>query len=271
VQSTLRHVRVAYHCARNCLLREMAFRGNFILRTCAEMGWLALLLTFFWVLYGQTRLIAGWSQYQVLFLIGTHFLIATLFNALFFENCLQVSERVRTGQLDFVLLKPVDPQFLLSVRQIDFSSLAKLPFGGVLIWYALRNLDVQVTFSTLALYAVLVACGVLILYSIMFMLATTSFWLIRTDNIFDLWWYVNSFSRYPAEIYDGFLGGFFRTAMTYVVPVLIVANVPAAAVVRATAQPTHLIPFMLASTLVLLTLSRVLFRFALRSYRSASS
>lgn len=266
-----RHLWLAYHCARNCLAREMAFRGNFLLRTVAALGWLALLIVFFSVLYGQTDDIAGWSKHQILFLIGTHFLVTMLFNALFFENCMQLSEQVRTGGLDFILLKPVDAQFLLSVRKIDFGSLAQLPAGVVIIAYSLNMLGFHLTASAAALYLVLLVCGVLILYSIMFMLATTSFWLVRNDNMFDLWWYVNSFSRYPAEMYKDFLGGMFRTLMTYVLPVLIVANVPAASVVRAAYQPSHLIFVMLASTGFFLALSRLLFRFALRNYQSASS
>jgi ABC-type uncharacterized transport system permease subunit len=59
--------------------------------------------------------------------------------------------------------------------------------------------------------------------------------------------------------------------MTYVFPVLLVANVPAASIVRAAFQPSHLVLVMLTSTLFFLLLSRWLFRFALRSYQSASS
>ena len=105
------------------------------------------------------------------------------------------------------------------------------PAGAVIIIYSLKQLGFEVTAGGVILYLVLLVCGVLILYSIMFLLATTSFWFIRNDNIFDLWWYVNSFSRYPADMYKDFLGGSFRALMTYVFPVLIVANVPAASVV----------------------------------------
>jgi ABC-2 type transport system permease protein len=266
-----RHFRLAFFCARNNLLRELAFRGNFVLQTLTGLGWLVLLITFFWVIYGQTNDIAGWSKYQVLFLLGTHFLITTAFDAFFFENCLLLSDQVRTGGLDFVLLKPVDAQFLLSIRKVDFVSLGQLPAGVLMIGYSLAELGIPITWIAAGRYLVLVVCGVLLFYSIMFILATTSFWLIRNDNIFDLWWYVNSFSRYPADMYKDFLGGLFRAAMTYILPVLIVANVPAASVVRAASQPSHLIPVTLTLTVLFLALSRLFFRFALRRYQSASS
>ena len=249
----------------------MAFRGNFLLRAIGELGSLVLITVFFAVIYGQTDAVAGWSKYQVLFLIGTHFLVTNLFRAFFFDNCLRVSEQIRTGELDFVLLKPIDPQFLLSIRHVDFSNLSQLPVGLLIVFYAVGQLDLSVSPLTIGLYIVLILCGTLILYSIMFMLATTSFWLIRNDNIFDMWWYVNSFSRYPADIYKDCLGGMFQLVMTYGLPVLIVANVPASSVVRASLQPSYLVLAMFVSTAFFFALSRFVFRFALRGYHSASS
>jgi len=267
----LRYPRLAYHCARYSLLREMAFRGNFLLRTIAELGSLVLIITFFWVIYGQTDHIAGWTKYQVLFLLGTHYIIVAVFQAFFFDNILSISDQIRTGGLDFALLKPVDSQFLLSIKQINYTPLVQSIAGFVMIGYAIDRLGISPTFTNVALYLMLLASGIVIVYSIMFMLATTSFWLIRNENIFDLWWYVNHFSRYPADIYSDFLGGVFRILMTYILPVMIIANVPAAAVVRADFLAGHLIFVAPAAAIVFFTASRLLFHFGLRYYQSASS
>ena len=83
------------------------------------------------------------------------------------------------------------------------------------------------------LYVVYLLCGVAILYSLMISLASTSIWLGRNQTLYDFWFYITNFARYPMEIYNRGWGvplwGFF----TFVVPVLVVVNVPA----RILAQP----------------------------------
>ncbi len=54
----------------------------------------------------------------------------------------------------------------------------------------------------IVLYPLYVACGVAILYSLMIALAATSVWLGRNQTLYDFWFYITNFSRYPMEIYQ---------------------------------------------------------------------
>ena len=56
------------------------------------------------------------------------------------------------------------------------------------------------------LYPLYILCGVAILYSLMIALAATSVWLGRNQTLYDFWFYITNFSRYPMEIYDGPIG-----------------------------------------------------------------
>jgi ABC-2 type transport system permease protein len=74
------------------------------------------------------------------------------------------------------------------------------------------------------------------------------------------------------EIYQGRIGDWLRLGFTFVLPILIVVNVPA----RMLAKPlrpefTYLALFAIAATIVSLLVSRWIFQRALLSYRSASS
>ncbi len=104
----------------------------------------------------------------------------------------------------------------------------------------------------------------------MLALTSTSVWLVRNQSLMEMWWLFSSLSRYPKEIFLGStwaepIGRFF----TYVLPILLVVNVPAHAMVKAF-EP-RLIAFTLAATVATMLASRWFFRRALRSYRSASS
>ena len=122
------------------------------------------------------------------------------------------------------------------------------------------------------LYPVYVVCGVAIFYSLMIALAATSVWLGRNQTLFDFWFYITNFSRYPMEIYRGPFGTPLRRFFTFVIPVLVVVNVPARLMAKPLeAQSWPLAVFALAAAIASVWASRMIFNRAMLSYRSASS
>ena len=209
---------------KNSLIRELSFRANFVINVSSELGWIVLVLIFLKIIFTNTANVSGWNEYQYLFLAGTHMIITSIFEALFFDNCWRFSELVRSGNLDFILLKPANTQFLVSVERINFSAFANLPVGiGVCIYAAHMQGD-GVTLAQLGLFAWLIVAGIIILYALLFMFAMTSVWLIRQTGMEQLWFYTTSVARYPAEIYRKFLGGVVWYALVFVLPVLLVVN-----------------------------------------------
>lgn len=264
-----RHLRILMRFWKNSLLREMSFRGHFLLNALGEVGWVVLLLIFVKVIFRNTAHVRGWSEGQYLFLMGTHMLVTSLFEAFFFGNCWRISQLVRTGNLDFVLVRPVNAQFLLSFNRVDYSALANVPVGIGLCIYAAMKGEHSVTLLQVALFGVLILSGVMILYSVLYMFSITSVWLIRQTGVDHLWFYAVSLARYPAEIYRRFAGGALWFVLMFIVPVLMVSNLPASVMVRS--FPGALTVYMIAAAGVLLGISAAVSRWALRCYRSASS
>lgn len=254
---------------KNGLLREMSFRGHFVVNVFGELLWVVLLLVFIDVIYAQTRDINGWSKEQYLFLTGTHLVVTGLFEAFFFENCWRISGLVRRGDMDFVLLKPANTQFLLSFQQISYPSLANVPVGIGVCLHAVHDAGRSLTALQVGLFGALVATGVVVLYSVLFMFALTSVWLIRQTGVDHLWFYAVSLARYPAEIYRRFMGGAIYFTLVFAVPLLLVSNLPTNVVMR-TFEP-WMVPYFPVAAVALLALSHAVLRVALRSYRSASS
>ena len=124
----------------------------------------------------------------------------------------------------------------------------------------------------MVLYPLYIVCGVAILYSLMIVLAATSVWLGRNQTLYDFWFYITNFSRYPMEIYGGPFGGPLRFAFTFVVPVLVVVNVPARLLAKPlVAADWRLAGFALLAAVASLAAARWVFQRAIGSYRSASS
>jgi ABC-2 type transport system permease protein len=269
------YLRVFLTFARNSLVRDMTFRMNFVIECVTSMSWMAMNLGYYLLIFQFTTTIgqnSGWGKYEFLVFLSTTLFINSLVQALFMPNCEEFSELIRTGGLDFALLKPIDTQFLVSLAKINWSSFSNFLFAAGLLAFALVKLEHQPTVPQIVLYPIYVACGVAIMYSLMITLSATSVWLGRNQTLYEFWFYITNFSRYPMEIYNGTVGLPLRLAFTYLLPLLVVVNVPARLMAMPlSAQSWPLAAFTLVATAASLAVSRYIFRQAMLSYRSASS
>ncbi len=271
---------------RNSLVRAMGFRANFWLECVSSVCWTIMNLVFFKIVFSYTDSIGrdtGWGENEFFVFLGTTWIITALIQTFVMPNAQEFSELIRTGQLDFALLKPIDTQFLISFPQMVWSNLANLFLGIFLVVYAAVQLasdaarPLSIGYSQVALYVFFVGCGLVILYSVMIAMASTSIWLGRNQTLYTFWFYLTNFYRQPMEIYQqGFWGWALWGLFTFVVPILLVVNVPA----RILAEPLRpgmdgrtwaLAGLTLVATLIVVALSRWVFQSALASYRSASS
>ncbi|HEV3339959.1 MAG TPA: ABC-2 family transporter protein [Pirellulales bacterium] len=269
------YLKVLATFARNSLVRDMTFRANFVIDCVSSLSWVLMNLGFYVLIFEYTGEIGaqtGWHKYEFFVFLSTTLFVNSLVQTFFMPNANEFSELIRTGNLDFALLKPIDTQFLISFERVEWSSLANFLFAGGLLGYALWQMDYRPPLIQCALYPIYLACGLAILYSLMIVLSSISVWLGRNQSLYDFWFYITNFSRYPMEIYRGAIGTPLRLVFTFVVPILVVVNVPA----RLLAKPLDpdnwwLAAFGLVATAGSVLGSRAIFNRALTSYRSASS
>jgi len=274
----LRYLRVLATFARNSLIRDMTFRVNFLINVASSISWVLMNLGFYLLVFRFAPSIGartGWEQWPFFAFLATGLLINSAVHALFMVNADELSELIRTGNLDFVLLRPIDTQFVVSLTRIDWSALGNFCVGLVLLGTALVRMNYVPGVLECLLYAFFVVCGVAIYYSLMIALAASSVWLGRNLSLLDFWFYITTFARYPMEIYQGRFGTPLRAAFTWVIPVLVVVNVPARLLVQSvrpsTASDWFLAAFTVAAAVASLVASRMVFQAALRSYRSSGS
>ena len=115
-----RYLRLLGALARYGLARELAFRGNFLVRVAVEVLWLVIMIVFYRTVFTQTAHIKDWSEPEYLFFLGCYFALEGLIETFFLSNCNEFADLVRTGDLDFYLLQPIDEQFLVTCRSIDW-------------------------------------------------------------------------------------------------------------------------------------------------------
>ncbi len=283
-QSKPNYLGVFITFARNSLIRDMTFRSNFLLDCVSSVSWLLMNLGFYLIVFQHVKTIGvgtGWGKTEFYVFLATTWLINSIVQTFLMPNAQEFSELIRSGGLDFALLKPIDTQFLISFRKVEWSSLSNFFLGLIILAYAMVQLSYRsdpawtIGPGILILYIVFVVCGVVLLYSLMICLAATSIWLGRNQSLYDFWFYITNFSRYPMEIYQAGWGLPLWYAFTFIVPILVVVNVPS----RLLAQPLvpqhawewGLAAFAFVATIASVFVSRWVFQRALKSYTSASS
>jgi ABC-2 type transport system permease protein len=101
----------------------------------------------------------------------------------------------------------------------------------------------------------------------MLALAAVSFWIVRAQGLIYGYFNFLQVARYPDSIFPRA----FRFVFGWIVPVIIVANIPARLLIKPLEQPGALMFHLVFAGSAAVLLSRVFWRFALRRYSSASS
>jgi ABC-2 type transport system permease protein len=246
------------------LAAEMEYRSNFAMSLLSSAGGLAGSIFGVSLFYRSGTSLGGWSWEEALLVLGLFTMLTCISRCLFSPNLSRIVEHVRTGTLDFVLLKPVDSQFWLSTRRFSPWGVTDGVFGLCLLAYAASKLKLSVAACLVSLLPV--ACSVTILYSLWFLLASTTIWYVKIYNVTEVLQAWLDAGRFP--IY-AFPPGLYRFVFTFIVPVAFLTTIPAEAVLGRAELPS--LSMAAAIALTLFTASRIFWRFALRYYTSASS
>jgi ABC-2 type transport system permease protein len=263
--STLRlHLRLWWQFVLTDAMLLLEYRANFAFGLARQVASLALTLFGFGVLYQYTDEVAGWSRAEILVLVGIFWTFSAVWDMLL-DGLTEVSRDVRTGTMDFVLLRPVSAQFLLSLRRVWLLDGLNALLGVALVVYAGNLAGVSWSLWSVALAALLCLCGLVTIYALRFMLVTCAFWLVSVQNLHDLLHPVFQVGQYPV----GFFKGWARVVLTFVVPVAFATTFPAEALLGRGDLRLLLVGLALAGGALLA--SHAFWKFAVRRYTSASS
>lgn len=260
-----RYLRMLAIFYKSALITELEYRLNFWSNIGVSLFWLFWAALGVRVFYFHTDQIAGWSYNQLLVVVGLFFAMNGYHQAVLQPNLGQLSDYVRLGSLDYVLTRPIDSQFLVSLRFIGVYNWGDPLLGLGLIAYACWQLNYTPSLGSLALFALLCLAAMVLMYSLYLILQTTAFWVVNIEEVDHVIWSLVEAARFPVSFYRGWVG-FFLTA---VVPVAFFTTFPAQALLGKLEDWIAVVAVVVAA--LSFVLARAFWRFALRHYTGASS
>jgi ABC-2 type transport system permease protein len=245
------------------LAAEMEYRINFIISAFSSLGNLVGSIFGLFLFYRTGYTFTGWSWEAALVVLGFFTLLQGFASTFLAPNLNQIVRHVQEGTLDFVLLKPIRSQFWLSLHTLSPWGIPDLIVGLLIIVYAGTKLNLGIDKYLLTIFPL--ACSVVILYSLWFILGATTIWFVKIYNVTEVLRGFLEAGRYPITSYPAAYRFFF----TFVVPVTFLTTVPAQSMLGQIQFTWLLGAGFLA--VILFFISTQFWRFALRFYTSASS
>jgi len=261
----IRYLKLFLAQARVSVMTSMQYRADFFVEGAMSLYWLAWNLLPLTILYAERDKVAGWDYGSALVVIGWFMVLRALLEGVITTSLIDTVERIRSGSFDYVLLKPADPQFLVSTSRLSPWRIVDLAGGICVVIYAFYRLGRAPSAGDVAAGVLLLFAGAAAMYSLWLMAAAASFWVVRMDNLTFLLGAIFDTARWPVQVFPGV----WRNVFTFVIPVAVMTTFPAMALLGRLDAETTLAT--LAGSAAMLLISRLVWRAAIRSYTSASS
>lgn len=242
----------------------MAYRANLVGHLVVTTVWTGLTIFTMLIITEKAKLVYGWTQSDMLLMTGGFTVLVGVFSFLFKRSFHQLPQTFFYGRLDNILLKPVDSQFLVSFLYIGPTSLLRSIVGIIFIMYVINKFAISVTFFSVVSFSLLLIAGLIIYYSIWMIAATLLVWFPRLSNVLDLVNSLNHTSRFPPDIFREFNIFLFL----FLLPYMFILAAPVRVLIQESSVRDVMI--LLVSASMLFVISRTFWKFALRSYTSAS-
>jgi ABC-2 type transport system permease protein len=248
----------------NSIQLELEYRANLLIDFVSSLLGFASGLVVVYAMFSHATTIGGWSLPEAIALFGVFMIFEAFIEVFLYPNLGKLPEYVRTGNMDFMLLKPLSSQFLVSFRYFNVWRAPDAIVGLALLIYGMMETG-GLGPTRIALAIVMLAAGGVTTYAIWCLLTTTAFWWVRVTNVMELF---NAFfvaGRFPVTAFPAWV----RLILTFVVPIAFITTVPASAALGRPDWLTALAGLAIAAGFLLL--SHLFWRYAVASYTSASS
>ena len=259
----IRYLKILWFFAKVSLMKQMAYRTSFFLAVLGKTIRVAVIVIFFQAIFLNVKEIGGWKFEEVLLLYATFSLIDFLISVTFHRNLIYyLPDKIRKGEYDFRMVKPINLLFYTSFEVIDLMDLASIIPAFALLGYAFWKIDFSFAPLQFLLYGFLIINALIFLYALLVLLAATNFWAIQKTGLGRFYENVVRIARYPTDIYEKF----WKILLVYVLPISIIAQVPAGGLLGKLSWP-YLV-YVLVFSVLFLVLAIRFWKFGLKRYTS---
>ena len=247
------------------LASELEYKANIIIDLITAILSLIGSIFLLSIFFQNNGSIGGWEFKQALIIQGIYTILNGITNTWFNPNLTEIVKHIREGTLDFVLLKPIDSQFFISLKKINPSGFLEIILGICLLIFCIKINQIKFNLSILISSFITIICSISILYSLWFFISTTTIWFVKTWNATEVLRSFLYIGRFPLNSFSFSLRIFFSVF----IPIAFITTIPSEVFLGLAPLWKVVLEFIVA--ILFLFASRKFWLFALKFYSSASS
>ena len=244
----------------------MAFRFSFWGAFFADGVLFLIQLLTFETIYSQVDSIGGWGRGQMIIFVGTFSIINALNMLIYFFGVVDIPGKIRRGDLDQYLTKPINPLLRLTFENVNVGSIPLVIMSVLIVCYGVSVSEIQVSFLTGVGYTTLVLLMTLLWYDMELLIRTIPFLVISANGIQQLEEVMIELNfKVPGVLYEGV----FKLIFYFILPYGIMSTIPTQFITNSIGGLGLCISVL---TVVVFTAFTLWFwRFGLKHYKSAGS
>jgi ABC-2 type transport system permease protein len=263
--SVRRHARLWRGFLSLALVREAQFRAHLVATISVGVIQIAISLIPVLLLFSFTKDVKGWTQSDVIVLVGIHQLMVGLLAMFVAPNVTRMTEYITHGDLDLLLIRPVNTQFYVTTRWMQPAEFFNVLTGLFLVAFGIVHTGITPGAIDLLKGIILLGAGFFLLTCAWSALSFCAFWMSSVTSITFFFHDILEAGRYPVVFFPTAI----RALLTFLIPLAFATTFPAQAVTGGISW--WIVLGAVAFCLIALFLARVFWRYAVRFYASASS
>tara|TARA_B110000467_G_C18272885_1_gene453557 strand:- start:9 stop:809 length:801 start_codon:yes stop_codon:yes gene_type:complete len=249
----------------NSLTRDMEYKANLIGGIIVDIIFYSVQYFFFSIIYSYVNTLGSFTREDVMVFLIITFISDTVYMFLFSGNLFPLNRLVVQGDLDFILLKPINSQFLVSFRFVKSYAIFSLIILILMLINQTSLHSIDIGPMNYLFFSISFFCGLIIWYSLDFLIACLTFWFKNFTVGSWLSHEILKFSARPDSIYIGFT----RKLLFSLIPMALVSSVPARMLLYG--LNLKLLMYQIAISLSFLLFTFWVWKRGLLRYESASS
>lgn len=263
-----RYLKIYFKYLKFDFMFDMNYRVSFFIQIAVEVFYTVVAIVFFNVLYSGVKNIVGWTYWEIIFLLGVESIMVELLVGLVFAyGTNNLPSRIKDGEVDFMLMKPINSFISLTIIQPYVTSLFATIPGLYLIFISAPKINLQLTALNIVGALIILVCGFIIAYSVMVMISSLSFVFLNATTFPRIG--MNSMTNFATRPHQVFNNVFLRIIFYFVLPSIFIASIPASTLIKGLDFRFLIQAILLA--FLFLSLAYRLWNKMIRYYSSASS
>ena len=121
----------------------LAYTGNFMNSVFASLLWCAFSFASILLLTSRSPDVFGWSRDELMLLTAMYSVVVGFVHVFITNNMFEMAHVIRFGRLDSILLKPMDSQFMLSLKEVNYPTVPRVLTGCILVVIFLFRLHIS--------------------------------------------------------------------------------------------------------------------------------